>query len=490
MLAMPAPGPLQAFATQRRTLLAAGMASLLPAVLQAQAPAPQPALPAEVLAELQRARIPVSALACLAQELGSRRVVLEHQSRQMMNPASVVKLVTTAAALDQLGPAWSWATPVWIRGTPDARGVLEGNVHIQGSGDPKLVFERVWLLLRRVQQMGVRDLRGDFVLDSSAFAAPEATPGDFDGEHLRAYNAQPAALLLNYSARVYGFVPDPAREVAVVTIEPPLVGQPLERSVPLNSGPCDDWRAGLQASFNAGRPRFAGSYPAACGERQWVLADPEPASYNRRLIEGLWREMGGRLGGRVRSGPAPAGPPSFEIRSPPLLDVVRDINKFSNNVMAQQLALTLALQRDPARPATAEAARENLRGWLAERLGPLPAETVIDNGSGLSRLTRMSAATLVALLQLAWESPWMSELISSLPVSGTDGTLRRSRAGNGRAHLKTGTLRDSAALAGVVLGDSGRRYAFVAMVNHPGAAAARQALDALVAWTMRDGTGR
>ncbi len=444
-------------------------------------------LPAAVTQALQRAQVPPEALSVLVQETGSARQLLAHQSGLPVNPASLMKLLTTAAALDQLGPAWAWATPVWLAGTVQG-GVLEGSVHIKGSGDPKLVLERIWLLLRRVQQAGVREIRGDFVLDRSAFAASEAPLGEFDGEVLRPYNVRPDSLLLNYKAVIYTFVPDAARGVATVQTEPTLAGAPVDRTVPLTTGECGDWRAGLRASFNdPARVRFAGSYAATCGEKFWPVADANPASYNARLIEALWREMGGKLSGSVRDGPAPSGlKPSFEFNSPPLAEVVRDINKYSNNVMAQQLFLSLPLALGVNPPATLDAARESLQAWWQQRLGVAAGKVTLDNGSGLSRETRLSAQQLTRLLQLAWASPWMSELMSSLPVSGTDGTLRRQRNTSAQAHLKTGSLRDVAGLAGYVLGDSGRHVTLVAIINHPNANAARPALDALVQWAMRD----
>jgi D-alanyl-D-alanine carboxypeptidase/D-alanyl-D-alanine-endopeptidase (penicillin-binding protein 4) len=265
----------------------------------------------------------------------------------------------------------------------------------------------------------------------------------------------------------------------------------VDRTVPLSNGTCGDWRGSLKASFEASRTRFAGSYSSACGELNWPVADPDPASFDARILTGLWRESGGVLGGQVRTGPAPAAlAPSFWFDSPPLLNVVRDINKFSNNLMAQQLFLTLALQQTPGLPATTEAARQALMQWLRGRLGDrlteAAADVVIDNGSGLSRENRVSADLLAQVLTLAYDSPVMSELMSSLPISGVDGTLRRSRATPGRAHLKTGSLRDVTGVAGYVLSNSGRRYVLVAIVNHPQAGAARPALDALVQWTLRD----
>jgi serine-type D-Ala-D-Ala carboxypeptidase/endopeptidase (penicillin-binding protein 4) len=436
---------------------------------------------------LRRARVPADALAVVVHEIDRDRRVLHWRDQAAMNPASLAKLLTTMAALEQLGPAFQWQTPVFATG-PVVDGVLQGDLVIRGSGDPTLVLERVWLLLRRVRALGVQHIAGDILLDQSAFAVPPQDAAEFDGESLRPYNVRPSALLLNHRSSIWSFVPDAAAGVARVLVDTPLQGLTWDRSVPLADGPCGGWREGLKARFEPGQARFAGRYPSACGELNWPVADPEPASFDGRLLTGLWQELGGTLGGRVREAPLPEGArPLAESRSPSLPEVVRDINKFSNNVMAQQLFLTLALQQGPpGMAATPEAARAVLEAWLAGRTGALGEEVVVDNGSGLSRHWRLPAARLARLLQQAADGPHFGELMASLPITGLDGTLRRSRATAGRAHLKTGSLRDVAGLAGWVLSDSGRRYVFVAIVNHPDAHAARPALDALLQWTMRD----
>ncbi len=454
-----------------------GAALLLAAAACAAAPH---ALPVEVEAALAQAKLPREALSILVEDVGSGLPRLSWQPERPVNPASLMKLVTTDAALELLGPAFTWSTPVWLAG-PLRDGVLDGDLVIKGSGDPKLVVERVWLMLRRVRDLGVREIRGDIVLDRSAFNVPDQDPAEFDGESLRPYNVRPDALLLNYKSQVFTFTPDAGRGIARVSMLPALAGVAADTSVPLSAALCDDWRTALKADL--GQPaaaHFAGVFPAACGEKQWPVAYADPKSYNERLLGALWREVGGTLAGVVRDGRAPSTAPSFELASPPLAEVVRDINKFSNNVMAQQLFLTLGLVlRGQGTP---EAARDVLRRWIDERLGGAGAGAVIDNGSGLSRETRVTARLLARLLQNAWASPVMSELMSTLPVSGVDGTLRRSRAPAGRAHLKTGSLRDVAGIAGYVLSATGRRYVVVAIANHPNAAAARPALDALVQW--------
>jgi D-alanyl-D-alanine carboxypeptidase/D-alanyl-D-alanine-endopeptidase (penicillin-binding protein 4) len=174
-------------------------------------------------------------------------------------------------------------------------------------------------------------------------------------------------------------------------------------------------------------------------------------------------------------------------------EIIRDINKFSNNVMAQQLFLTLGRDGNGlvnsalnGSVSSFGSSRAVMQRWWQERISqdePLN----IDNGSGLSRTERISAQALGRLLQSAYRSPLMPELIASLPISGIDGTMKRSKSNNqGSAHLKTGSINGVTAIAGFVHATSGKHYVLVALVNHPNAPATRAALDALVDWTAQD----
>lgn len=445
-------------------------------------PAWSQGLPAEVEAALARAKLPRDAVTVLVVAAeGGAAPRLAHRASVPVNPASIAKLATTFAALEQLGPAFTWSTPVYVDG-PIADGVLQGNLYIKGQGDPKLVAERLWLLARRVQGLGIRTIAGDIVLDRSAFENITVDPAAFDGEPLRPYNAIPDALLLNFKSVVMTF--NPGAGQAQLQVEPALAGVQWPAAVPLAQGECGDWRAALKADFSDPlRVRFAGAYPASCGERVWPLGYADPRNFAARAAAGVWQELGGKLTGQVREGRVPAQlKPAFELQSPTLAEVIRDINKFSNNVMAQQLFLTLSLQQKGT--GTLEGSRELMRAWWRERLGGEAPN--FDNGAGLSREERVTALQLARLLQYAWASPLMPELLASLPVAGTDGTLRRSRARQGLAHLKTGSLRDVQGVAGYVHAASGKRYVLVAIANHPQAVAVRPAIDALIDWTTRD----
>ncbi|MGO4392726.1 D-alanyl-D-alanine carboxypeptidase/D-alanyl-D-alanine-endopeptidase [Variovorax sp. M-6] len=450
-------------------------------------PAMAQGLPHEVDAALARAKVPRDAVTMLVVDAdGARAPRLAWRTQVAVNPASIMKLVTTYAALDLLGPAFAWTTPVYVDG-PVRNGVLEGNLYLKGQGDPKLVLERLWLLLRRVQGLGIQRIQGDIVLDRSAFEVTESDPNAFDGEGQRPYNAAPDALLVNFKSVVMSFVPNRGAQTAQVSYQPALAGVAMQATVPLAAGDCGDWRSALGGDFaDPARLGFAGSFPAACGEKTWAVAYADPGSYAARAVGGLWAEMGGQLKGQVRDGRVPAElRPAFEAASPPLAEVIRDINKYSNNVMAQQLFLTLGLQQK--KRGTLDASRATLRQWWNDRIGTGEGQPVFDNGSGLSRDERISAAALAKMLQVAWRSPVMPELVSSLPASGVDGTLRkRALRSGGAAHLKTGTLRDAAGVAGYVHGASGRRWVVIAIANHGNAVAARPAFDALVDWASQD----
>ena len=462
------------------------VAAVACAAAVARGPAPA-ALPEGFTAALHAARVPLSAVAVVVEPVGAGAAAPVRLNESVpMNPASTMKLLTTFAALELLGPAYTWRTEAFAAGS--LRGeTLAGELALRGSGDPHFVVEDLWLLVQRLRGLGLRRIDGDLLLDRSAFAVGASDPFAFDGEGLRPYNTGPDALLLNFKALSLSFVPDAATRSVRVLAMPPLAGLRLPQSLRAVDGACGDWRARLQADFSQPlAPQFRGVYPLACGERVWHLSTLEPVPYFGAVFRALWEGAGGSWSGRAREATLPADAlPLAHHESEPLAAVIRDVNKFSNNVMARQLYLTLGAQAagEAASPAAAERA---LRAWLAGRALAMP-ELVLDNGAGLSRIERLSAASLARLLHLAFASPLMPEFVSSLPLAGVDGTMRRREAATGYAHIKTGLLADVRAIAGYVHARSGQRYVVVSIVNHPNARDAQPAHDALLDWVQRNG---
>jgi D-alanyl-D-alanine carboxypeptidase/D-alanyl-D-alanine-endopeptidase (penicillin-binding protein 4) len=409
-----------------------------------------------------------------------------------MNPASTMKLVTTYAALELLGPTYTWKTEAYAAGSLDS-GVLNGDLILKGYGDPKFTLENFWLLLRRLRALGLREIHGDLVLDRSYFEPAEYDAAKFDGEPLRAYNVAPDALLLNFKAVRFLFAPDAGRKIVAVVAEPRPAGLDFTAAVRATDGPCGDWRAGIKADFEnngaSARANFTGSMPASCGEHYWnasLLAQP---NYVYGVFRQLWEELGGSIDGRWKDGPVPAAAKLLAAsESATNAELVRDINKFSNNVMARQLFLTLGAEVLKL-PGRGDRSARVVQSWLAEKKLDFP-ELVLENGSGLSRQERISAGSMGRLLLAAWHSAVMPELMSSLPLVAFDGTMRRRlrfESIAGQAHIKTGSLSDAHTLAGYVLDRRGRRRVVVMFINHANAAAGQPAQDALLEWVYENG---
>ncbi|HZW24261.1 MAG TPA: D-alanyl-D-alanine carboxypeptidase/D-alanyl-D-alanine-endopeptidase [Gallionella sp.] len=435
-------------------------------------------LPREVRQALKQAGIPLDAVAVEVRAVGARKPLISLNAGRAMNPASTMKLLTTYAALDLLGPAYTWKTEAWIDGELK-NGVLHGDLVLKGYGDPKFTIEQFWLWLAELRARGLREIRGDLVLDRSFFELPPHDPAAFDNDPARAYNVGPDALLLNFNTLRLRYLPEGDR--LNVIAEPPLDGIRLDnRLVPRPVGGCDDWDDGIVVQPDGDSVVLQGGYPGECGEREHNLSVMPHTRYVDAVFRSLWKELGGTLRGKQREGRASSSAHLFAThRSEPMGSVIRDINKFSNNVMARQLFLTLGANGN----ASIERSTQTVTDWLQKRGLDFP-ELVLENGAGLSRRERISAAHLAQLLQHAMIHPYSAELQSSLPILGVDGSvkkrLKESPAAS-HAHLKTGTLEGVKTLAGYVRSRR-EEWVVVFFINHPNAKRGQAAQDALVEW--------
>jgi D-alanyl-D-alanine carboxypeptidase/D-alanyl-D-alanine-endopeptidase (penicillin-binding protein 4) len=436
-------------------------------------------LPAPVAAALRQAGIPDSHVGIVVQDLDRPEPILLHGGDRSFNPASVIKLVTTLAALDRFGPAYSFQTRVLLDGALHD-GILDGNLILQGGGDPGLTEERLWLLLRELRARGVREIHGDVLLDGGYYALDPIDPGAFDQAPLRPYNAPPAALLVNFNTVLLRLVSDGATVSA--RLEPEVAAPLLDNHFHPSIGACSSVRD--QMVLDAGKLTLSGYYPSACGDQSIALDLLPPNSTTAAWFRALWRELGGTLSGTIRPGAAPENARLLlEFDSPPLSQLVRDTNKYSNNVMAKMLLLNLGAARYGA-PATWDKGVRALRDWLQEH--DLECDKlVLENGAGLSRIERTTAWFLARLLRWASRQPIWFEYAASLPAVGLEGTQKRRLNGTevqGQAWLKSGSLEGVRNLAGYARTPDGRRRVLVFLINDAHAEAAGPALDALVEW--------
>ena len=439
------------------------------------------ALPRDVRNALHQAQIPLTDVSIEVREVNARSALISVNGKQPMNPASTMKLLTTYAGLELLGPAYTWKTEAYLDGKLE-QGVLHGDLILKGYGDPKFTIEQFWLWLRELRGRGLREIRGDLVLDRSAFLLPKHDPAAFDNDPIRAYNVGPDALLLNFNAIRLHLIPDGGK--VSVLIEPELAGITLDNRVTLSAqGDCNNWSDAISPQLNSTTLLIQGTFPASCGEREQHVSLLPPPDYFQAVFRALWQELGGTLRGATRSGTLPGSATLYATHhSAPLSELIRDINKYSNNVMARQLFLSLG-----APPAGGAGSELALRNWLARKQLDFPG-LALENGAGLSRTERISAQSMALLLRDAQHSPQQPEFEASLPIVGVDGTLKKrlhDSASVGHAHLKTGTLEGAKTVAGYVQSRSGKQWVLVFFINSPNAAAGGKAQDALIEWVQQ-----
>ena len=415
-----------------------------------------------------------------------------HQAERPFNPASTMKLVTTHAALSMLGPGYRWTTRFLTTG-PIRDGVLQGDLILQGGGDPHLVIEDLHALMADLRAQGLTTIRGDLVVDDARFAVGPADGEAFDGDASQAYNVRPWAALTNFKASK--LVIDPKKRQ--LALEPPLADVQLRYDVKVLKGRCrtGGTRLGVQdGATAAGRPVVSvnGTQVRACGSQQFYAAMLDHQQFLHGIFKAAWKDMGGKFTGRTRIQPGAAarGRPLYAWQSTlDLAEVVHHINKFSNNVMTRMLLLEMAAASGQGALAP-DRAGQWLHQWYRSQGLALPS-LVMENGSGLSRQARISAGDMVTLLARAAGSPTARWFEASLPVVGIDGTMRtrlRMDPVAGQAQIKTGTLQDVRAIAGYVTAASGRRYALSLMINgkYP-AERALHAQDELLRWVYQHG---
>jgi len=451
---------------------AAAIALLLSTALPAL-PRDRDYLPPEVTRALTRGRIPETNLSVYVREVGRDEPIVSLNSEVPRNPASTMKVLTTYAALEILGPAYTWRTRAYASG-PVTNQVLEGDLWLVGGGDPFMISERWWSFVNGLRQTGVARIAGDVAIDNTLFAPQGDDRSTFDNRPFRTYNVLPDALLVNFQTIALSVLPDTAARRVRAMTQPAPANLVIDNDVQLYKGACRRSSGGVVVAMPDGasgsRIKLAGRYADGCGPLSLTRAVMRAPDFAFGTFKTLWRESGGTLDGGMKLGVVPPDARLlYSYESLTLAEIIRLVNKHSSNVMARTLLLTIAAEKS-GRPATTFGGQAALHDWLATKGISIPG-LVLENGSGLSRNERITAAGLAEVLIAAHQSQYMPEFAASLPLSATDGTLKRrfrSPQLQGRLRMKTGNLDDVSALAGYVNAASGRTYIAVIMLNHQG----------------------
>jgi D-alanyl-D-alanine carboxypeptidase/D-alanyl-D-alanine-endopeptidase (penicillin-binding protein 4) len=445
-------------------------ALILPCALPLEAAQVNTSLPPKVQKALTANKIAPSSLSLVTLPLtgpGAQTLVNADVS---VNPASTMKLITTYAALELLGPTYQWKTEFFTDGTL-RNGVLDGNLYLKGGGDPKLNMEKLWLMMRDLRANGVLKVTGDLVLDRGYFVHPQLPAfNDDGGDDNKPFLVGPDSLLVNLKA--VRLIARAEGGQVNLAMEPPIESIRIDNRVKVTkAAKCPSWpdvRYNPVTQFDGTTLIASGKLPEGCSAQAYMSLLDHPG-YAAGAVRAFWKELGGSIDGKDRLGEVPKNAKLLARSfSPDLVEIIRDINKYSNNTMAQQLFLSIgARYRTEADGDDAKAAQRVIRNWLAKK-GITAPHLVMENGSGLSRQERVSAREMATILQAAWQSPYAAEFIASMPLVAMDGTMRkrlRRTALEGEAHIKTGTLNTVRAIAGFSRDSNGNTWAVVAILN-------------------------
>ena len=470
-------------------------------------------IPATITNSLERNQIPLDAISISVSEIDpgkpgkhDAKTILDWRASEAMNPASTMKILTTLAGLDILGPQYRWRTKIFTDGVV-RQGTLKGNLYLQGSGDPKLIPEELAKLMKDLQALGIQKIDGNLFFDRSAYAPSVMEHNNIDGESLRAYNVPPDPLL--YAFRTLSFQIGKSRTADFIDISytPTLSQLKVVNQMQLVERACDNWKSNIRFNLDPETgantnqlltAQFSGTFPSGCKGVNYNVVALDANTFLTQGFTAAWELAGGSWvkppTGKDATVPI-AARLLLQFEGISLADDVQDINKYSNNVMARQLLLTLALEK-MGKPATTANGDLVVQGWLKQNGLNFPG-LVIENGSGLSRNEAITAGQMNQLLLTARNLPIGEAFYNSLPIAGAVGTMRNRLMTQLRkflhlkkkpeARIKTGSLADVRAISGYVISKSGKMYAVSSFINHPNAWRGLDAHDQLLSWLLEDG---
>lgn len=382
----------------------------------------------------------------------SREVLYRHEADAAINPASNIKLVTTAAALSLLGPEHRYLTRLFTDRGARKAGVIDGDLYLRGTGDPWLVTGDLYELAGDLRALGITSIKGGIVVDATAFDRDELPPAFDQKEEFAAFRAMSSAASVNFNT--FAVHVRPAEAVggkAIAVVEPPLGSIKVRSEVETVAGSRNRVQVEREASESGESLVFTGTLGIDAGPGTYRYPVKDPTAHAGEVMRLVLGQRGIKVGkSTIRAGAVPSDAEALATHaSHPLSTLCRGVNKHSNNFMAEQILKSL--DASEGHPATFEGALVRLREHLRS-LGVDGEGLRLTNGSGLYDANRITAAQLTKLLVAAYNDFRISaDYLASLPILGADGTLRsrgKESAAQRYVRAKTGTLNEASALSG------------------------------------------
>lgn len=459
---------------QRVRFLAAAMAlTFFPSarpLTAASASAPDPMLAAtlqKLATEAWKADIDAG---IMITDLDTGETLFEHNPDRAYNPASVTKVLTTAAALDALGPGYKFQTHLSRAGKLE-NGILKGDLVVRGDGDPSLTLERMWRIASLVKVAGVSEITGDIVIDDSYFDRVREGSGYDDFDDNRAYTAPVGAVSATWNTVAVAVRPGARAGSALdVALDPPTGYVTLVNKGTTGAAGTRR-RVAVVVDDKKKTVTVSGSMPLHHPEKFYYRPIDDPPRYFATLLREYMAKEGVVVRGGIRSGESAAVPPNpiplFVFESEPLGVIVRDLNKYSNNFTAEQILKGLGAWRYGA-PGNTQKGLDAVAEYL-EKNGVAKGSIVMRNGSGLARDNKMSPRSFIAALGAAYaDFEVRGDFVASMGIAGEDGTLAHRMIGTpaeGNVRAKTGTVDGSTCVAGYARAANGHTLAFAILMN-------------------------
>ncbi len=400
--------------------------------------------------------------------LPSGKQVYERNGKLALLPASVQKLITTASALHYLGPNYRFKTEILHTGSRKS-GVIDGDLIIRGGGDPDLTPEKIWLIAEQIKRMGVNEVTGALVVDGTYFDSLITAPSWKENHTQRAYDARLGALSVSFNTVAVDVHPGGKNGgPAIVGLFPDSpYFELVNKATTALSG-----KRGITAlrSLQKGKTVITVTgimRPGSKGKKIYLNIQ-NPLEYAAVTFKEYFQRSGVVIKGGVRIAVTDKSATSiYTHKSDPLAVIVRKLNKFSNNFVAEQIAKTIAAEKTGA-PGSHEKALELLRRFLTDS-GIDVSEIILADASGLSRRNRISAKAITSLLTVMnGRFDIGPDFLAALGIMGVDGSVKKrmsSSPARSQARAKTGSLSRLSALAGYVAGEKGSLFAFAIFLN-------------------------